>query len=70
MCVFGGYLGLGGRGRVLWLDPDARTQTHEALLAADQQGPQNPETIAILIIIVIILIMYKNNNNNNNDTIQ
>ncbi|CAE7216279.1 ppsC, partial [Symbiodinium necroappetens] len=30
-----GYLGLGAKGRVLWLDPNA-TQVHEALLAADQ----------------------------------
>ncbi|OLP92465.1 Phthiocerol synthesis polyketide synthase type I PpsC [Symbiodinium microadriaticum] len=29
------YLGLGAKGRVLWLDPNA-TQVHEALLAADQ----------------------------------
>ncbi|CAE7258288.1 unnamed protein product, partial [Symbiodinium natans] len=31
-----GYLGLGGRGRVLWLDPNTTTPVHEALLAADQ----------------------------------
>ena len=31
-----GYLGLGGKGRVLWLDPESKQNFHQQLLALDQ----------------------------------
>jgi len=31
-----GYLGLGGKGRVLWLDPESKRDFHQQLLALDQ----------------------------------
>lgn len=46
-----GYLGLGGKGRVLWLDPESKRDFHQALVALDQTlGVQlsfDPELVLI-----------------------
>ncbi len=31
-----GYLGLGGKGRILWLDPESKQNFHQALVSLDQ----------------------------------